>query len=116
MSPTLRPPEGGPVEEDSDEHERTSTSRGSGASEGPDAEVGGRREDVGGELSANQETLAALSRRRSQRAAAPQRGKKFEPRKAREVPREGAATDSGEVFGNGTGAVWTDAGSGTFSG
>src|SRR5260370_7570287 len=98
---------GGPVEEDSDEHEGTSTSRGSGASEGPDAEAGGRREDVGGELSANQETLAALSRRRGQRAAAPQRGKKFEPRKAGEVPREGAATDSGEVFGNATGAHWT---------
>jgi len=26
-----------------------------------------------------------------------------------------AAVDPGEVFGNGTGAVWTNAGSGTFS-
>src|ERR1700681_2993065 len=34
--------------------------------------------------------------RRSQRVAAPQRGKKFEPREAREIPGEGAGADSGE--------------------
>src|SRR6266404_6295815 len=70
---------GGPVEEDSDEYEGTSTSRGSRASEGGDVEAGGRSEDAGGELSAGEKTLAAISRRGSQRAAAPQRGKKFEP-------------------------------------
>src|SRR6266404_8384807 len=107
---------GGPVEEDSDEYEGTSTSRGSGASERADAEAGRRSEDAGVELSADEETLAALWRRGSQRAAAPQRGKKFESSQARGIPAEGAAADPGEVFGNGTGAVWTNAGSGTFSG
>src|SRR6266436_6947700 len=107
---------GGPVEEDSDEYEGTSTSRGSRASEGADAEAGGRSEDTGGELSAGEKTLAAISRGGRQRAAAPQRGKKFESSQAREIPAEGAATDPGEVFGNGTAAVWTNAGSGTFSG
>ena len=34
-----------------------------------------------------------------QRAAAPQRWKKFEPSKAREIPAEGAAADSGEILG-----------------
>src|ERR1035438_1820593 len=107
---------GGPVEEDGDEYKRTATSRGSTLSKGAEAEVGRRSEDVGAELSAGEEAVAAISRRRKQRAAEPQRGKKFEPREAREIPVEGAATDSGEVFGNGTGAIWTDAGSGTFSG
>jgi hypothetical protein len=73
---------GGPVEEDSDEYEGTSTSRGSGASEEPDAEAGGRSEDVGVELSTDEEIVEALSRRRSPGAATPQRGKKFEPSEA----------------------------------
>ena len=99
MSPTLRPPE-----EDSDEYEGTSTSRGSRASEGANAEAGRRSEDVGGELLAGEETLAAISRGGRQRAAAPQRGKKFESSQAREIPAEAAATDPGEVIGNGTAA------------
>src|SRR5260370_14668771 len=36
---------GGPIEEDSDEHEGIATSRGFGASEGPDAEAGRRSKD-----------------------------------------------------------------------
>ncbi len=103
---------GGAVEEDSDEYEGTSTSRGSGASEGAGAEAGRRSEDAGVELSASEETVAAISRGRSQRAAAAQRRQKFESGEAREIPAEGAAVDPGEVFGNGTGAVWTNAGSG----
>src|SRR5204863_3349285 len=87
-----------------------------GASEEPGAEAGRRSEDTGGELPAGEETLAAISRRRSQRAPAPQRRKRLESGEAREIPAEGAAADPGEVFGNGTGAVWTNAGSGTFSG
>ena len=69
---------GGPIEEDSDECEGTSTSRGSGTSEGADAEAGRRGKDVGGELSAGEETVAALSGRRSQRAAASQLRQKFQ--------------------------------------
>src|ERR1700732_1914934 len=107
---------GGPVEEDSDEYEGTSTSRGFGASEGRAAEADGRSEDVGVELSADEEIVEALSRRRSQGVATPQRGKKFEPREAREIPSEGAAADPREVFRNGTEAIWADTGSGTFSG
>jgi hypothetical protein len=107
---------GGPVEEDSDEYEGTSTSRGFGASEERDAEAGGRSEDVGVELSTDEEIVEALSGRRSQGVATPQRGKRFEPSEAREIPAEGAAADPGEVFGNGTGAVWTNAGGGTFGG
>src|SRR5215468_2354000 len=60
--------------------------------------------------------LAALSGRRSQRAAASQRRPKFESGEAREIPAEGAAADPGEVFGNGTRTVWTYAGSRTFGG
>ena len=115
MSPTLRPPGGGPVEEDIDEYEGTSTSRGFGAREATDAEAGRCSEDVGVELPAGEENVAAISRRRSRGAAAPQRGKKFEPSEAREIPAESAAADSGEVFGRGTGEVRTEAGGRTFS-
>ena len=89
---------GGPIEEDSDECEGIATSRGFGASEGPDAEAGRRSEDAGGELSAGEEIVEALSRRRSAGAATPQRGKEFEPSKAREIPAESTAADPGEVF------------------
>src|SRR5215472_924950 len=97
---------GGRIEEDSDEYEGTSTSRGFRASEEPDAEAGRRSEEV----------VAALSGRRSQRAAASQRRPKFESGEAREIPAEGAAADPGEVYGNGTRTVWTYAGSRTFGG
>src|SRR5262249_15995683 len=107
---------GGRIEEDSDEYEGTSTSRGFRGSEEPDAEAGRRSEDAGGELSAGEEVVAALSGRRSQRAAASQRRPKFESGEAREIPAEGAAADPGEVFGNGTRTVWTYAGSRTFGG
>jgi hypothetical protein len=83
---------------------------------GPDAEAGRRGKDVGGELSAGEEAVAALSGRRSQRAAASQRRQKFRSGEAREIPADGAAADPGEVFGNGAGAVWAYAGSGTFGG
>src|SRR5260370_29253066 len=73
---------GGPVEEDSDEYEGTSTSRGPSASEEPYAEASGRSKDAGVELSADEETVEALSRRRSPGAPAPQRGKRFEPSEA----------------------------------
>ena len=53
---------------------------------------------------------------RSERSAAPQCGKRFEPREAGRVPTEGSAADLEEVFGNGAGAIWTDAGSGALSG
>jgi hypothetical protein len=43
-------------------------------------------------------------------------GKRFEPREAGRVPAEGSAADPEEVFGNGAGAIWTDAGSGALSG
>jgi hypothetical protein len=104
------------MEEDSDECEGTSTSRGSGTSEGADAEAGRRGKDVGGELSAGEEAVAALSGRRSQKAAASQRRQKFQSGEARDIPAEGAGADPGEVFGNGAGAVWAYAGSGTFGG
>jgi len=107
---------GGPVEEDSDEYEGTSTSRGAGASEGRDAAAGRRSQDVGAELPAGEETLAAISRRRSQRAPAPQRRKRLESGEAGEIPTEGAAAHPREVFRDGTEAIWANAGSGTLSG
>jgi hypothetical protein len=48
-------------------------------------------------------------------APAPQRGKRLESGEARDIPAEDAAAAPGEVFGDGTGAVWTNAGRGTFS-
>src|ERR1700693_1426116 len=107
---------GGPVEEDSDEYEGTSTSRGFGASEEADAEAGRRSEDVGVELSAGEETVATISERRSPRTPTPQCGKKFEPSEAREIPAESATADPREVFRRRTGEVRTEAGSRTFGG
>src|SRR6267143_1608756 len=71
---------GGPVEEDSDEHEGTSARRGIGAGEEQDASIGRCGKDTGVKLPANEETLEALSRGRSKGSAAPQRGKRFELR------------------------------------
>jgi hypothetical protein len=61
-------------------------------------------------------TVVALSRTRSQGAPAPQRRKRLESGEARDIPAEGAAAAPGEVFGTGTGAVWSNAGRRTFSG
>src|SRR5690348_17228103 len=106
---------GGPVEEDSDEHEGTSAGRGNGAGEEQDAAVDRCGKDTGVELPADEETLEAVSKGRSEGSAAPQCGKRFEPREAGRVPAEGSAADPEEVFGNGAGAIWTDAGSGALS-
>src|SRR5713101_5125055 len=107
---------GGPVEEDSDEHEGTSAGRGNGAGEEQDPAVDRCGKDTGVELPADEETLEAVSRGRSEGSAAPQCGKRFEPCEAGRVPAEGCAADPEEVFGNGAGALWTDAGSGALSG
>jgi hypothetical protein len=107
---------GGPVEEDSDEHEGTSAGRGDGTSEEQGSSAYRCGEDVGVELPADEETLEAISRRRSPGTAAPQCGERFEPCQAGEVPAEGAAVDPEEVFGNRAGALWADAGRGTLSG
>src|SRR6266481_8203466 len=107
---------GGPVEEDSDEHEGTSAGRGNGAGEEQDAAVDRCGKDTGVELPADEETLEAVSRGRSEGSAAPQCGKRFEPCEAGRVPAEGSAADPEEVFGNGAGAIWTDTGSGALSG
>src|SRR6266478_5719104 len=107
---------GGPVEEDSDEHGGTSARRGLGAGEEQGASVDRCGKDTGVELPADEETLEAVSRGRSEGSAAPQCGKRFEPCEAGRVPAEGCAADPEEVFGNGAGAIWTDAGSGALSG
>ena|SRR5437879_5993983 len=96
---------GGPVDEDTDEHEGTSARRGIGAGEEQDASVGRCGKDTGVELPTNEETLEAVSRGRSEGSAAPQRGKRFELREAGRVPGEGSAADPEEVFGNGAGAI-----------
>lgn len=49
------------------------------------------------ELPANEETLEAVSRRRAEGSAAPQRGKRFKPREAGRVPAEASAADPEEV-------------------
>src|SRR5437588_10534831 len=110
---TIRQPQ---VEEDTDEHEGTSARRGIGAGEEQDASVGRWGKDTGVELPANEETLEAVSRGRSEGSAAPQRGERFEPGEAGRVPAEGSAADPEEVFGHGAGAIWTDAGGGALSG
>src|SRR5258708_13652159 len=97
---------GGPVEEDSDEYEGTSTSRGAGASEERDAAAGRRSQDVGAELPAGEETLAAISRKRSQRAPAPHRRESVESGEARENPAESAAAHPGAVCPDGTEPDW----------
>jgi hypothetical protein len=71
---------GGPVEEDSDEREGTSAGRGIGAGEEQDASVDRCGEDTGVELPADEETLEAVSRGRSEGSAAPQCGKRFSNR------------------------------------
>src|SRR3981189_2010059 len=43
-------------------------------------------------------------------------GRSHEQGEAREIPAEGAAAHPGEVFRDGTEAIWANAGSGTFSG
>jgi hypothetical protein len=73
---------GDPVEEDSDEHEGTSARRGIGAGEEQDASVDRCGKDTGVELPADEETLEAVSKGRSEGSAAPQCGKRFEPREA----------------------------------
>ena len=106
---------GGPVAADSDDHEGTSARRGIGAGEEQDASVDRCGKDTGVELPTNEETLEGVSRGRSEGSAAPQRGTRFEPREAGRVPVEGSAADPEEVFGNGAGAIWTDAGSGALN-
>src|SRR5258708_38201736 len=107
---------GGPVEEDSDEHAGTTARRGIGAGEEQDASVDRCGKDTGVELPADEEALEAVSRGRSEGSAAPQCGKRVEPREAGRVPAEGFAADPEEVLGNGAGAIWTDAGSGAIRG
>jgi len=80
---------------------------GIGAGEEQDASVGRCGKDTGVGLPTNEETLEAVSRGRSEGSAAPQRGKRFEPREAGRGPAEGSAADPEEVFGNGAGAIWT---------
>jgi len=65
-----------------------------GAGVEQDASVDRCGKDTGVELPANEETLDAVSRRRS----------------------EGSAADPEEVFGNVAGAIWNDAGSGALNG
>src|ERR1700683_3458353 len=100
---------GGPVEEDSDEREGTAKSGGAGTSEEWSAEAGRCGEDVGSELSAGGETEAGRPGRRCQGAAASKCREKFESCEVPEIPAGGVAADPGEVFGNGTGAIWTHA-------
>src|SRR5260370_32557526 len=102
---------GGTVEEDSDEHAGTSARRGIGAGEEQDASVDRRGKDTGVELPADEETLEAVSRGRSEGSAAPQCGKRFQPREAGRVPAEGSAADREGVFGKGAGGILTRAGS-----
>jgi len=84
------------------------------SSEEADAEAGRRSKMLELSYRAGEETVAAISGRRSEGAAAPQRGEKLQSSEAREIPAESAAAGAGEVFGRGTGAVWTDVGSRTF--
>src|SRR5260370_24616043 len=92
---------GGPVEEDSDEHEGTSARRGIGAGGEQNASIGRCGKDTGGKLPANEETLEAVSRGRSEGSAAPQRGERFELREAGRVPAERSAAGPEEEFRNG---------------
>jgi len=52
-----------------------------------DASIGRCGKDTGVKLPANEETLEAVSRGRSEGSAAPQRGKRFELREARKSSR-----------------------------
>src|SRR5208283_3780566 len=107
---------GGPVEEDSDEHEGTSARRGIGTGKESDTSTDRCGEDTGVELPADEETLETISRRRSERSAAPQCGERIEQREDGSVPAKDFAADPDEVLGNGTEAIWPDAGRGALSG
>lgn len=79
---------GGPVAEDSDEHEGTSARRGIGAGEEQDASVDRCGKDTGVELPTNEETLEGVSRGRSEGSAAPQRGRDSNRAKPEEFRRK----------------------------
>src|SRR5438046_9307218 len=101
---------GGPVEEDSDEHGGTSARRGLGAGEEQGASVDRCGKDTGVELPADEETVQAVSRGRSEGSAAPQCGDRFEPGEAGRASADGAAAHPADVVGNGIGAIWSNAG------
>jgi len=85
--------------------------RGNGAGEEQDAAVDRCGKDTVLSLPADEETLEAVSRGRSEGVCSTAvREKGFEPCEAGRVPAEGCAADPEEVFGNGAGALWTDAG------
>src|SRR5260370_1643082 len=82
---------GGPVEEDSDEHEGTSARRGIGAGEEQDASGDRCGKDTGVGVPADEETLEGASRGRGEGSAAPQCGERFHPREPRTSPDGGSA-------------------------
>src|SRR5258705_10938101 len=91
---------GGPVEEDSDEHEGTSARRGIGAGEEQDASVGRCGKDAGVKLPGKEETLGAGSGGRGEGGAGPQRGKRVERRERGRDSGEGSSAEPEEGFRN----------------
>src|ERR1019366_1453668 len=110
MSGLGRRPDG----ENRDEPEGTASSRSAGTSEKQRAEGGGCGEPGGGELSAREAVVEAVSGRRGPRAEASQCGTWESASQASEVSPAGDEVGAGEVWGRRGRAIWADAGSRTF--
>src|SRR6266481_4172129 len=99
-----------PDGENRDESEGTASSGSAGASEAARSEGGGCGELGERELPAGEAAVEAVSRGRSRRTTAPQRGAPLESRPRREVSPAGAAASAGQVRRSGGRAFWSDAG------
>src|SRR5438132_5403089 len=109
MSPKLQASKGGRVEEDRDERTRVEASGGSCAGSRRRLDVGGSGGADGGELSAGEAAVEAISGGGAAGAGASERGAGVEPGEAEEATATGAAAGPGEVERGAGETVWTDA-------
>jgi len=112
MSPKLQASKGGRVEEDRDERTRVEASGGSCAGSRRRLDVGGSGGADGGELSAGEAAVEAISGGGAAGAGASERGAGIEPGEAEEATATGAAADPGEVQRGAGETLWTDASDG----
>src|SRR5207253_4585404 len=116
MSPKLQASKGGRVEEDRDERTRVEASGGSCAGSRRRLDVGGSGGADGGELSAGEAAVEAISGGGAAGAGASERGAGIEPGEAEEATATGAAADPGEVQRGAGETLWTDASDGALGG
>src|SRR5207248_3127961 len=112
MSPKLQASKGGRVEEDRDERTRVEASEGSFAGSRRRLDVGGSGGADGGELSAGEAAVEAISGGGAAGAGAWQRGAGVEPGEAEEATATGSTADPDEVQRGAGETLWADASSG----